>query len=181
MADRRNPSPLDRIVGQRLRAARELRKLSQERLGEMLGVSFQQIQKYEKGTNGSPRRGSTRSPRSSAFRSSSSTRAAAGPTTRATRSRCCGPSSRLRIRRSGGSSRRWRARSPITRRRPFPPRPRRRRERSRRTARAGAEAHAAKARFTGLSAARRLSISSDGSNRRSTESSSLGYCVTVAG
>jgi transcriptional regulator with XRE-family HTH domain len=51
MADRRNPSPLDRIVGQRLRAARELRKLSQERLGEMLGVSFQQIQKYEKGTN----------------------------------------------------------------------------------------------------------------------------------
>ena len=51
MADRRNPSPLDRIVGQRLRAARQLRKLSQERLGEMLGVSFQQIQKYEKGTN----------------------------------------------------------------------------------------------------------------------------------
>ena len=39
------------VIGQKLRAARLQAGLSQETLGEMLGVSFQQIQKYEKGTN----------------------------------------------------------------------------------------------------------------------------------
>jgi len=43
---------LNRQIGKRLRAARILRGLSQEQLGEIVGVSFQQIQKYENGTNG---------------------------------------------------------------------------------------------------------------------------------
>ena len=44
-------SPLDQHVGRRLRLRRSLMGLSQERLGELLGVSFQQIQKYERGAN----------------------------------------------------------------------------------------------------------------------------------
>lgn len=43
--------PVDRHVGRRLRLRRALLGLSQERLGELLGVTFQQIQKYERGTN----------------------------------------------------------------------------------------------------------------------------------
>jgi len=43
---------LDRQIGKRLRDARVLRGLSQEKLGEIVGVSFQQVQKYENGTNG---------------------------------------------------------------------------------------------------------------------------------
>jgi transcriptional regulator with XRE-family HTH domain len=42
----------NRRIGKRLRDARLLRGLSQEKLGEIVGISFQQIQKYEKGTNG---------------------------------------------------------------------------------------------------------------------------------
>lgn len=42
---------VDREVGRRLRLRRTLMGLSQERLGELLGVTFQQIQKYEGGTN----------------------------------------------------------------------------------------------------------------------------------
>jgi transcriptional regulator with XRE-family HTH domain len=38
-------------VGARLRTGRLMRKMSQEKLGEKLGITFQQIQKYEKGTN----------------------------------------------------------------------------------------------------------------------------------
>jgi transcriptional regulator with XRE-family HTH domain len=45
------PHPVDVHVGQRLRLRRVLLGLSQQRLGECLGVSFQQVQKYEKGTN----------------------------------------------------------------------------------------------------------------------------------
>lgn len=45
------PRPEDVKVGQRIRAARLLKGLSQEKLGEALGVTFQQVQKYEKGTN----------------------------------------------------------------------------------------------------------------------------------
>nr|WP_197975525.1 helix-turn-helix transcriptional regulator [Rhizobium sp. CFBP 8762] len=41
----------DRLIGDRVRAARTLRGLSQEKLGEACGVTFQQIQKYERGTN----------------------------------------------------------------------------------------------------------------------------------
>jgi transcriptional regulator with XRE-family HTH domain len=43
--------PVDRLVGHRLRLARTSRKLSQTQLGESSGITFQQVQKYEKGTN----------------------------------------------------------------------------------------------------------------------------------
>jgi len=45
------PNPVDRQVGSRVRMRRVLVGLSQERLGESLGLTFQQVQKYEKGTN----------------------------------------------------------------------------------------------------------------------------------
>jgi transcriptional regulator with XRE-family HTH domain len=48
---RKNNDPIDSYVGERLRLARTMRGLSQEKLAEMAGVTFQQIQKYEKGTN----------------------------------------------------------------------------------------------------------------------------------
>jgi transcriptional regulator with XRE-family HTH domain len=43
--------PVDRLVGQRVRTARLTRKMSQSQLASALGVTFQQLQKYEKGTN----------------------------------------------------------------------------------------------------------------------------------
>lgn len=45
------PSPVDRHVGARVRMRRITVGMSQEKLGEALGVTFQQIQKYEKGSN----------------------------------------------------------------------------------------------------------------------------------
>ena len=45
------PHPTDIHVGQKIRDARNAQGLSQEALGAKLGVSFQQVQKYEKGTN----------------------------------------------------------------------------------------------------------------------------------
>jgi transcriptional regulator with XRE-family HTH domain len=45
------PNPIDRHVGSRVRLRRMLLGVSQEKLGEALGLTFQQIQKYEKGTN----------------------------------------------------------------------------------------------------------------------------------
>jgi len=45
------PHPVDRHVGRRLRQRRALVGMSQERLGELLGITFQQIQKYERGAN----------------------------------------------------------------------------------------------------------------------------------
>jgi transcriptional regulator with XRE-family HTH domain len=45
------PNPIDATIGGRLRARRMLVGMSQGKLGESLGVSFQQIQKYEKGVN----------------------------------------------------------------------------------------------------------------------------------
>jgi transcriptional regulator with XRE-family HTH domain len=45
------PSPVDKHVGQRVRMRRMMLDWSQERLGDALGVTFQQVQKYEKGTN----------------------------------------------------------------------------------------------------------------------------------
>jgi len=51
MMSQKSPNAVDRHIGARIRLLRTLAGLSQERLGEMLGVSFQQVQKYEKGTN----------------------------------------------------------------------------------------------------------------------------------
>ena len=45
------PNPVDIHVGKRLRQRRTLLGMSQEKLGEMLGLTFQQVQKYERGTN----------------------------------------------------------------------------------------------------------------------------------
>ena len=48
---RRDPNYIDAHVGARIRMRRQLINMSQERLGELLGITFQQIQKYEKGSN----------------------------------------------------------------------------------------------------------------------------------
>ena len=45
------PNPIDQHVGSRVRMQRVLIGMSQERLGGALGLTFQQVQKYEKGTN----------------------------------------------------------------------------------------------------------------------------------
>ena len=51
-ADRESrPSPIDVHVGSRIRLRRTLLGMSQERLGESLGLTFQQVQKYERGVN----------------------------------------------------------------------------------------------------------------------------------
>lgn len=47
----RSTGPLDRTLGEKIRARRLAAKMSQEQLAEALGVSFQQVQKYEKGVN----------------------------------------------------------------------------------------------------------------------------------
>ena len=47
----RGVTELDQLIGRRLRAARQLKKLSQDQLGALVGVTFQQIQKYERGAN----------------------------------------------------------------------------------------------------------------------------------
>ena len=49
MAD--EPNPIDIKVGRRLKQRRTLLGMSQERLGDHLGITYQQIQKYERGTN----------------------------------------------------------------------------------------------------------------------------------
>ena len=51
MNDERSANLIDRRLGQRLRARRLEAGLSQERLAELLGLTFQQVQKYEKGVN----------------------------------------------------------------------------------------------------------------------------------
>src|SRR5476649_540205 len=45
------PNPVDKYVGSRVRMRRIMLGMSQEKLSEALGLTFQQIQKYEKGTN----------------------------------------------------------------------------------------------------------------------------------
>src|SRR6186713_954725 len=45
------PNPVDIHVGQRIRLRRTLLGMSQEKLGEALGLTFQQVQKYERGAN----------------------------------------------------------------------------------------------------------------------------------
>jgi transcriptional regulator with XRE-family HTH domain len=48
---KKTPNPIDKHVGSRVRMRRMLMGMSQEKLGEALGLTFQQVQKYEKGTN----------------------------------------------------------------------------------------------------------------------------------
>ena len=51
------PNPIDTHVGSRVRMRRLILGMSQEKLGDAIGLTFQQVQKYEKGTN---RMGSSR-------------------------------------------------------------------------------------------------------------------------
>jgi transcriptional regulator with XRE-family HTH domain len=51
MPDGRSPTAIDVQVGERIRMQRLMIHMSQQTLGERLGLTFQQIQKYEKGTN----------------------------------------------------------------------------------------------------------------------------------
>lgn len=51
MTSAKTPNPVDKYVGSRVRMRRIMLGLSQEKLGDALGLTFQQIQKYEKGTN----------------------------------------------------------------------------------------------------------------------------------
>jgi transcriptional regulator with XRE-family HTH domain len=48
---KKQANPIDGQVGNRVRLRRMLIGMSQERLGELLGLTFQQVQKYEKGVN----------------------------------------------------------------------------------------------------------------------------------
>lgn len=48
---KKRPNPIDVHVGCRIRLRRTMSGMSQERLGDSLGITFQQIQKYERGTN----------------------------------------------------------------------------------------------------------------------------------
>lgn len=49
--NKKKPNPIDTHVGSRIRLRRNMLGMSQEKLGESLGITFQQVQKYEKGTN----------------------------------------------------------------------------------------------------------------------------------
>ena len=51
MAAKKSPNPIDKHVGSRVRMRRMMLSMSQEKLGDALGVTFQQVQKYEKGAN----------------------------------------------------------------------------------------------------------------------------------
>lgn len=46
-----NPNPIDIHVGSRVRLRRTLLGMSQEKLGDAIGLTFQQVQKYERGSN----------------------------------------------------------------------------------------------------------------------------------
>src|ERR1700720_2977218 len=48
---KKGPNPTDKHVGSRVRMRRMMLGMSQEKLGDSLDLTFQQIQKYEKGTN----------------------------------------------------------------------------------------------------------------------------------
>lgn len=47
----KNKHPIDVHIGKKIREARKEKHLSQEQVGDVLGVSFQQIQRYETGAN----------------------------------------------------------------------------------------------------------------------------------
>ncbi len=50
-SEKRKPNPIDIHVGSRVRLRRTMIGMSQEKLGDALGITFQQVQKYEKGAN----------------------------------------------------------------------------------------------------------------------------------
>jgi len=50
-SNERKPNPIDIHVGSRVRMRRKLMGVSQEKLAEALGLTFQQVQKYERGVN----------------------------------------------------------------------------------------------------------------------------------
>ncbi len=50
----RQPNPIDHLIGQNIRVFREAINMTQDELGTILGVSFQQIQKYENAKNRIP-------------------------------------------------------------------------------------------------------------------------------
>jgi transcriptional regulator with XRE-family HTH domain len=47
----RSPTDADRFIGQRVRLARKISKMSQQKLAAEIGVTYQQVQKYENGTD----------------------------------------------------------------------------------------------------------------------------------
>jgi transcriptional regulator with XRE-family HTH domain len=51
LSDERSPNPIDVHVGERIRRRRRALGVSQDRLAEQLGLTFQQVQKYERGAN----------------------------------------------------------------------------------------------------------------------------------
>jgi transcriptional regulator with XRE-family HTH domain len=51
MIAKKVPNPIDKHVGSRVRMRRMMLSMSQEKLGDALDLTFQQVQKYEKGTN----------------------------------------------------------------------------------------------------------------------------------
>jgi len=51
MPTKKLPNPIDKHVGGRVRTRRQMLKMSQGKLGNAVGLTFQQIQKYEKGAN----------------------------------------------------------------------------------------------------------------------------------
>jgi transcriptional regulator with XRE-family HTH domain len=51
MTDQRTANGVDRHIGEKVRQRRLEIGMSQEKLAELLGVTFQQVQKYEKGVN----------------------------------------------------------------------------------------------------------------------------------
>ena len=51
MVAKKVPNPTDKHVGARVRMRRMMLSMSQEKLGDALGLTFQQVQKYEKGAN----------------------------------------------------------------------------------------------------------------------------------
>jgi transcriptional regulator with XRE-family HTH domain len=51
LADTRLPNPVDLHVGARIRLRRRMQGVSQEKLADALGLTFQQVQKYERGAN----------------------------------------------------------------------------------------------------------------------------------
>jgi DNA-binding XRE family transcriptional regulator len=62
------PNPVDKYVGSRVRMRRIMLGMSQEKLGEALGLTFQQVQKYEKAPTGSVPAACSRFPKYCRFR-----------------------------------------------------------------------------------------------------------------